>query len=180
MLIRMSILIAMYSMWRVHCYLIWTFLWLQPFLLSVRNNVCFWEIGYNKEIDKIVRGIECKKYELADLPPLLNSTQQMNIFPDSPMHLFSGIVKAVIKLSFRALKVCSKLDGFLTSILKCKNKDTILKLNIPWFSIMWILSENFSGMGSNNNIAVGCYENHGTKFEKYTTETSNNFPPNDT
>ena len=54
-----------------------------------------------------------EKYNPATLPPLWYSSQPMSVYPDTPMHLFSGIVKAVIKLSFRVLKEDGKLDSYL-------------------------------------------------------------------
>ena len=77
-----------------------------------------------------------EKYKLANLPPLWFSLQPMNIYPDSLMHLFSGIIKAVIKLSFCTLKEDSKLDSFLKIMKTPKNISMISSMNIPWFPLM--------------------------------------------
>ena len=54
-----------------------------------------------------------EKYSLAKLPPLWNSNRPMYSYPESPMHLLSGIVKAVMKLSFKALSFQNKSESFL-------------------------------------------------------------------
>ena len=43
------------------------------------------------------------KYKLVKLPPVWHNGRAMHTYPDSPMHLFSGVVKAVMRLSLNAL-----------------------------------------------------------------------------
>ena len=122
-----------------------------------------------------------EKYYPASLPPLWYSFQPMHTYLDTPMHLFSGIVKAVIKLSFRALKETNKLDSYLKIIRGCKNINTISSMNIPWFPLMVIVSENFPGMASNNHLATGRYlKLMGLLLNNVKQKAPIQFPPNNT
>ena len=122
-----------------------------------------------------------EKYYPASLPPLWYSFQPMHTYPDTPMHLFSGIVTAVIKLSFRALKETNKLDSYLKIIRGCKNINTIRSMNIPWFPLMVIVSENFPGMGSNNHLVTGRYlKLMGLLLNNIKQKAPIQFPPNNT
>ena len=98
-----------------------------------------------------------EKYELSRLPTSWNSKQEMSSYPDAPMHLYSGTVKAVMKLSFRALKNDHKLDSYLRLLKGSKQMELIDNMNVPWFPLMNIMNEKFPGMGSENQIAVGRY-----------------------
>ena len=89
-----------------------------------------------------------EKYQLAKLPPVWHSGRHMHTYPDSPMHLFSGVVKAVMKLSFNVLSSQSKLGNFLNVLKKEKQMEFIDSFNISWFPLMVVKSEKFPGMGS--------------------------------
>ena len=121
------------------------------------------------------------KYNPAVLPPMWYSSQPMSIYPDTPMHLFSGIVKAVIKLSFRVLKEDGKLESYLRILKESKNINTISCMNLSWFPLMCIASENFPGMGSNNHLATGRFlKLLGLLLENVKQKAPTEFPPNET
>ena len=73
------------------------------------------------------------------------------------MHIYPGTVKAVMKISFRALKIDNKLESYLRILKRSKQMDLMDSMNIPWFPFMNISNESFPGMGSENHIAVGRY-----------------------
>ena len=98
-----------------------------------------------------------EKYQLAPLPPLWFGEDEIHSFPDSPMHLLSGIVKAVLKLSFKAMKMTGQLNEFFKLIKASDQLVLIEKLNLPWFRITPMKNENFPGMGCENHLAVGRY-----------------------
>ena len=95
------------------------------------------------------------------------------------MHLMSGIVKAVVKLSFRALKANNKLGEYVRSLRDSTNINIISSLNIPWFTLTPILSENFPGMGCNSHIAIGRYlKIMGLNLKNIKEKRPTIFPPN--
>ena len=71
------------------------------------------------------------------------------------MHLLSGIVKSVMKLSLRAMSFQNKSESFLNILRNSKEMKEIECLNIPWFSMMVIKNEKFPGMRAENHIALG-------------------------
>ena len=122
-----------------------------------------------------------EKYNPAVLPPMWYSSQPMSIYPDTPMHLFSGIVKAVIKLSFRVLKEDGKLESYLRIMKDSKNINTISCMSLSWFPLMCIASENFPGMESNNHLATGRFlKLLGLLSKNVEQKPSTEFPPNET
>ena len=122
-----------------------------------------------------------EKYKLTRLPTSWNSTQEMCSYPDAPMHLYSGTVKAVMKLSFRALKRDNKLDSYLRLLKRSKQMEEIDVMNVPWFPLMKITNEKFPGMGSENQIAVGRYlKLMGLCLKNLVTTPPMIFPPDST
>ena len=122
-----------------------------------------------------------EKYSLAKLPPLWNSNRPMYSYPESPMHLLSGIVKAVMKLSFKALSFQNKSESFLNILRESKEMRAIESLNIPWFSLMVVKSEKFPGMGAENHLALGRFLKILGLYLKYVKEkTPTIFPPEST
>ena len=122
-----------------------------------------------------------EKYSLAKLPTSWNSTQEMCSYPDAPMHLYSGTVKAVIKLSFRALKDEHKLESYLRLLTRSKQMEEIEIMNLKWFPLMKIVNEKFPGMGSENHIAVGRYiKLMGLNLKNVVTTHPMIFPPEST
>ena len=120
-----------------------------------------------------------EKYMAAPLPPLWNSTDNINIYPDSPMHLFSGTVKAVLNLTFYVLKKKHRFTPFLKSI--GSHMDNIDNLHLSWFPLLRIKSENFPGIGSENYIAIGRYMKILATYLQQTKESSPIvFPPDST
>ena len=91
-------------------------------------------------VSKKDRGQHPEKYKPADFPPLWSSLQPMSIYPESLMHLFSGIVKAVVKLSFCAFREDQKLNSFF-KLKGTNNVSKIGSMNLPWFPLMHIQSE---------------------------------------
>ena len=54
-------------------------------------------------------------------------------------------------------------------------------MNIPWFPLMVIVSENFPGMGSNNHLATGRYlKLMGLLLNNVKQKAPIQFPPNNT
>ena len=122
-----------------------------------------------------------EKYSLAKLPTSWNSTQEMCSYPDAPMHLYSGTVKADIKLSFRALKNEHKLESYLRLLTRSKQMEEIEIMNQKWFPLMKIVNEKFAGMGSENHIAVGRYiKLMGLNLKNVVTTHPMIFPPEST
>ena len=122
-----------------------------------------------------------EKYSLAKLPPLWYSERQMSSYPESPMHLLSGVVKAVMKLSLRAMSFQNKSESFLNILRNSKEMREIECLNIPWFSMMVIKNEKFPGMGAENHIALGRFMKILGLYLKYVKEKIRTvFPPDST
>ena len=122
-----------------------------------------------------------EKYELSQLPTSWNSKQEMSSYPDAPMHLYSGTVKAVMKLLFCALKNDHKLDSYLRLLKGSKQMELIDDMNVPWFPLMNIMNEKFPGMGSENQIAVGRYlKVMGLNLKNIVTTPPMIFPPDST
>ena len=55
------------------------------------------------------------RYEIDHLPPLLYSKDDIDTYPDSPMHLIPGIFKESIYISIKPLKAKSKWENFFIS-----------------------------------------------------------------
>ena len=102
----------------------------------------------------------------------------MYTYQDAPMNIYSGTVKVVVKLSFRALKIDNKLERYLR-ILKISRKMELMEsMNIPWFPLMNISNESFPRMVSENHIDVGSYlKVMGLNLKKLVTTPPMIFPP---
>ena len=122
-----------------------------------------------------------RKYMLAKLPPLWYGNDDIHCFPDSPMHLLSGIVKSTLNLSLKALKVNGQYSHFMKLLSENKDMDSIAKMKLSWFRLIPIKSEKFPGMGSDNFLAVGRYMKIMSGILNKTKEESATvFPPDDT
>ena len=121
------------------------------------------------------------KHRLAKLPSVWHSGRPMHSYPDSPMHLFSGVVKAVMGLSLNVLAAQNKKESFMKVLKKSKQIETIELLNISWFPLMVVKSERFPGFGSENYIALGRYlKILGLHLKYVTSKPPTVFPPDST
>ena len=121
------------------------------------------------------------KYMLAKLPPLWYGNDDIHCFPDSPMHLLSGIVKATLKLSLKALKQNGQYGHFMKLLSASEEISSIGMLKLSWFRLIPVKSEKFPGMGSDNFLAVGRYMKIMSEILNKTKEESPTvFPPDDT
>ena len=94
---------------------------------------------------------------LAKLPPLWYRNDDIHCFPDSPMHLLFGIVKATLKLLLKALKQNGQYSHFMKLLSASEEIASIGMLKLSWIRLIPVKSEKFPGMGSDNFLAIGRY-----------------------
>ena len=84
------------------------------------------------------------------------STDDLDCFPDTPMHLISGYIKAVLSLLILFLKRKSCYNHFFQKISQNKIIDYIHSMKLSWLKVLPFSSEKFAGYACENYLSL-CY-----------------------
>jgi len=95
-------------------------------------------------------------YEKCSLPATWLSNVPLHSYHDVPMHLYSGLVKAVMKLTVAVLKRRGMFGSLLTAVAR-GNFNSYDKMNLPWFPLIQYKTDKFASYSCSNHIALGRY-----------------------
>ena len=127
------------------------------------NLLSFLEQSDDPQDEEALSAIRVEKelkpnlYEIPKLPTFWLGTDPLNQFHDTPMHLFSGVVKAVTSLAVKALKLKGTFSSLLSLVKKEGQFEYIDSLNLSWFPLQKYTGDKFAGFGSESWIALGRY-----------------------
>ena len=83
------------------------------------------------------------------------SMDDIDTYPDSPMHLLSGYVKATMHLMFVVLKETSKTKDFFEYLKKERLIKRIDEMKVSWLPIIEYKSVGFTGFKCSNFLTLG-------------------------
>jgi len=83
------------------------------------------------------------------------SMDDIDTYPDSPMHLLSGYVKATMHLMFLFLKKNSYIKSFFEILNKERLVNHIDNMKVGWLPIIPYKSEGFTGFKCSNYLSLG-------------------------
>ena len=83
------------------------------------------------------------------------SMDDINTYPDSPMHLLSGYVKATMHLMFLVLKETSKTKDFFEYLEKERLIKRIDEMKVSWLPIIEYKTDGFTGFKCSNYLTLG-------------------------
>ena len=78
----------------------------------------------------------------------------LDCFPDAPMHLFSGYIKAVMSLMMLFLKRKSKYNTFLNVISCDKTMSYLESMKLQWLKVIPYSSDKFASYGCENYLGL--------------------------
>ena len=93
-------------------------------------------------------------YKRRRLPPTWSAPEPLYLYHDAPMHLYSGLVKAVMKLTVTVLKKRGMFGNLLSTVSSGKF-NAYEKLSLPWFPLIPYRTDKFASYSCSNHIALG-------------------------
>ena len=102
---------------------------------------------------------DAKKYpDLYKIHPMSHiystSSDDLDSFPDAPMHLFSGFVKATMNLVMLFLKRKNRYIPFMKSLSHDKTMEYLSSMNLQWLKIIPFSSDKFASYGCGNYLSL--------------------------
>ena len=82
------------------------------------------------------------------------STDDLDSFPDTPMHLYSGYVKATMSLVMIFLRRKGMYNTFLKLISKDKTTEYLSSMKLQWLKIIPYTSDKFASYGCENHLSL--------------------------
>ena len=96
-----------------------------------------------------------EKYLPYEMSHIINcSDDDLDCFPDTPMHLISGFVKAILSLVMLFLKRKSCYNSFFTKISQDKHIDYMSSMKLSWLKVLPFSSEKFTGYACENYLSL--------------------------
>ena len=83
-----------------------------------------------------------------------NTTDDLDSFPDAPMHLFSGFVKATMSIMMLFLKRKNKYLQFMKLLSQDKTMEYLSSMNLQWLKIIPFTSDKFASYGCSNYLSL--------------------------
>ena len=82
------------------------------------------------------------------------SQDDLESFPDTPMHLFSGYVKATMSLVMLFLRRKGRYNAFINITSKDKTTEHLSSMKLQWLKVIPYTSDKFASYGCENYIAL--------------------------